>query len=126
MRCAVVCRVKRCTVHHFHILSCTKSWPTENNAALALGDGELTAPIEQPATLAMDNTVTLPAGFTVTLKPGTGRFKGKFLHPLTGEPATFRGVILQKQNAGFGFFLSTAASGYATFTRSAILPMPRL
>ena len=90
--------------------------PTENNAALALGDGELTAPIEQPATLAMDNTVTLPAGFTVTLKPATGRFKGRFLHPLTGEPATFRGVILQKQNAGFGFFLSTAASGYATFS----------
>ena len=87
----------------------------ENNVALALGDGDLAAPVSQPATLSADNSVTLAPGTTLTLKPASGRFAGEFTHPLTGAPVKFRGVILQKQNAGFGFFPGPATSGYATF-----------
>lgn len=90
-----------------------------NNTELALGDGELSAQIVQPATLGEDNRVAITApvlaGVAVTVKPNSGRFTGQFLHPVTGAATKLRGVILQKQNTGFGFFPGAATSGYATF-----------
>jgi hypothetical protein len=90
-----------------------------NNTALALGEGGLVAPVVQPATLARDNTLTIgtPAitGLTVRLSAITGIFAGTFIHPETGTPSKFRGVVLQKQGAGFGFFVGGSEAGYATF-----------
>jgi hypothetical protein len=90
-----------------------------NNTILDLGAGDFSTPMKQPATLGTDNSITLEApmvaGLKVTLQPGSGRFNGVFVHPRTGAKTQFRGIILQKQNAGFGFFLGTQASGYANF-----------
>lgn len=91
----------------------------ENNASLALGDGGLSAPVVQPATLTPSNMLTISApavsGITAKINPTSGSFSGKFVHPQTGALTSFRGVILQKQGAGFGFFAGGADAGYATF-----------
>jgi hypothetical protein len=94
-----------------------------NNTILNLGDGDFGPSMKQPATLGTDNSITLEApilaGLKVTLQPASGRFNGAFVHPATGAKTQFRGIILQKQNAGFGFFLGTQASGYASFLPAA-------
>ena len=59
----------------------------------------------------MNNTVTLGtpvvSGLKVTLKSASGRFTGTFNNPASGATTHFSGIILQKQNAGYGFFLGT-------------------
>lgn len=91
----------------------------ENNSALALGDGGLTTPVVQPTTLSTSNTLTISApavsGIRATINTERGNFSGKFVHPQTGAVTSFRGVILQKQGAGFGFFANDSDAGYATF-----------
>jgi uncharacterized protein YkwD len=88
-----------------------------NNTSLGLGAGGLAAPVVQTVTLGTDNSVVLSApaveGLTLTVNAANGRFSGKFIHPQTGALTKIRGAILQKQNAGFGFF---TGGGYATFT----------
>lgn len=92
---------------------------TENNTALALGDGGLAAPVVQPATLSTSNTLTISApavtGLTARINPARGNFSGRFVHPETGAVTKIRGVILQKQGVGFGFFAGGSDAGYATF-----------
>jgi hypothetical protein len=89
-----------------------------NNARLELGDGGFSNPVGQPATLSPDNSliVNAPAlsGLSVVIKSSTGQFHGGFIHPETGSPTTFRGIVVQRENAGFGFFLANGSSGYAT------------
>jgi hypothetical protein len=91
-----------------------------DNTAIALGAGGLSGQVVQTATLNADNTVILstPAvkGITFHVNAANGRFNGSFVHPQTGALTKFRGAILQKQNAGFGFF---KGGGYATFAPSA-------
>jgi hypothetical protein len=88
-----------------------------NNARLELGDGGFSDPILQPATLESDNSVivTAPAlpGLSVAIKSSTGQFRGSFIHPVTGALTAFRGIVVQGENAGFGFFIASASSGYA-------------
>ena len=97
-----------------------------NNTALGLGDGDLSAQIVQPTTLREDNSVSINApiipGVAVAVKANSGRFIGRFVHPVTGTATKLRGVILQKQNIGFGFFPGSATSGYATFAPAGMEP----
>ncbi|MEQ1858676.1 MAG: CAP domain-containing protein [Chthoniobacteraceae bacterium] len=90
-----------------------------NNTALSLGDGGLAATLVQPATLSRANAITISAptvaGLSARINPLRGNFGGTFIHPQTGAAAKFRGVILQKQGAGFGFFAAGIDTGYATF-----------
>jgi hypothetical protein len=92
----------------------------ENNAELVLAAGNLDPAIIQPATLSTGNRVTVSQpvirGVTVTINPLNGIFSGRFLHPSTGVVSGFRGVILQKQNAGFGYFLGVNQSGTASLS----------
>jgi hypothetical protein len=91
----------------------------QDNARLILGDGGLSAPVSQAATLNADNSVVISAPalerLSVHVNAANGRFTGPFIHPRTGVVTRFRGVILQKQNAGFGFFAGSSGGGYATF-----------
>jgi hypothetical protein len=41
----------------------------------------------------------------------TGAFHGSVINPDTGKPITLNGVLLQKQNAGYGYFLGTNQTG---------------
>ena len=89
-----------------------------NNTELELGAGGLSNPVLQPATLSPDNSVTVmnPAlpGLSLSIKCASGQFQGHFIHPATGASTTFRGVVVQKENACFGFFVANGSSGYAT------------
>lgn len=91
-----------------------------NNTALSLGDGGLVDPVVQEATLSPANALVITnrtvAGLTAAINPLSGTFSGQFVHPTTKAVTTFRGVILQKQGAGFGYFAGGNEAGYATFT----------
>jgi hypothetical protein len=50
----------------------------------------------------------------VAFVPGTGLLKGSVVAPATSAPITFNGVILQKMNGGYGFFLGGVKSGTVT------------
>jgi hypothetical protein len=93
--------------------------PSANNAQLVLGDGGLGVPVSQAATLNLDNSVVISAPeldhLSLRVNAATGRFSGQFIHPQTGAATRIRGVILQKQQAGFGFFAGSSGGGYATF-----------
>jgi uncharacterized protein YkwD len=94
-----------------------------NNARLELGEGGLAYPVLQPATIEFDNSVIISApavpGVSLSIKRATGQFHGQFIHPVTGSQTPFRGVVVQKENAGFGFFVANGASGYATLGAAA-------
>ncbi len=93
----------------------------ENNSRLLLGGGDLDPAVVhvQPTTLDTDNHISLESpilqGLRVTIQPATGRFSGSFIHPATGVATKLHGVIFQKQNAGFGYFLGLDESGYTSF-----------
>ena len=77
-----------------------------NNAHLTLGEGGLQMPIERDLTLTPANKFIFTDGVkpdALSVSPSTGFFTGRFLHS-EGETDVFRGVILQKQNFGGGFF----------------------
>ena len=90
-----------------------------NNSELQLGAGNLEPAVVQPATLTPKNTVAVAAPalklLKLTIVPSTGRFSGSFTHPLTKTTSTIGGVIFQRQNAGFGFFMGKNESGYTSF-----------
>ena len=92
----------------------------ENNAVLAFGAGGLSEPLLQLTTLAPANTLKFPApvlpGLVVRLNPTAGTFSGSFTHPQTTKATPFRGVILQKQGSGFGFFAGGVNAGAAAFS----------
>jgi hypothetical protein len=47
---------------------------------------------------------------TFFINPGLGTFSGQVTDPNSGNPRSFGGVVLQKQNAGFGFLNGNASS----------------
>lgn len=89
-----------------------------NNVEIGLGGGNLKDEIAQPATLGADNRVIISTpqlpSLTTSITVSTGRFTGTFKHPVTGTVRRFNGVIFQKQNAGFGYFLDADASGFSS------------
>jgi hypothetical protein len=90
------------------------------NSAITLADGNLAQPIVQTCTLDVANRLVPSRAPLDTLRAilnvNNGVFSGTFLHPITGAPTRFRGVIFQKQTAGYGFFLGTDQSGTASLT----------
>jgi hypothetical protein len=42
--------------------------------------------------------------------PFTGLFNGTVMDPSSGKTLNFKGIVLQKRNAGFGFLLGTNLS----------------
>ncbi len=93
-----------------------------DNSQVMLGDGNLEAPIVQSGTLTADhilfNDPALPR-LAVKFNPATGLFSGSFVHPVTGTTSHLHGVIFQKQNAGYGYFLGVDTSGYASVSAAA-------
>jgi hypothetical protein len=85
------------------------------NGTVALRGGNLSEPIMGDVEFGAGNQFALVAGalaqFKLKVKPASGTFNGSFLHPDTGRTSTCRGVVLQKQNIGAGFFLSSSQSG---------------
>jgi len=62
-------------------------------------------------TLGTDNKITSSNGLTATITTSSGLFKGTAISLGNGTSVPLNGVLLPKQNSGFGFFLSNGQSG---------------
>jgi len=89
------------------------------SAGLVLGGGNLPATLTNAVILSVQNKVTAEVPNTqklsLTLSVSSGSFKGSFVHPQTRKPSAIKGVLLQKQNFGAGFFPGTNQSGHVFF-----------
>lgn len=90
-----------------------------NNSELEFTAGNLDSQLAQTATLDASNRVVISArviaGISAKVSTSNGRFTGAFVHPVSGVSRKFTGVVFQKQNAGFGYFLGVDLSGTAAF-----------
>ena len=96
--------------------------PTQGDAAASLGNAFVVlhgGNLYEPATIAVARTgpntlaATAQATNAPTLKfaPATGLFKGSFMNSESKQSSVIKGVFLQKQNLGGGYFLSTSKAG---------------
>ncbi len=85
------------------------------NLTLTLEGGSLTQVITNRLALSAGGLVTIPggSGLSLAFTPSTGVFNGKVVTPKTSAPVPFGGVVLQGQEAGFGFFRTAGQSGQA-------------
>jgi hypothetical protein len=91
------------------------SW---TNGVVILGDGNLAQSITNGLVIggAGKVTGTNKLGMTITTSGAkAGLFKGSVVNPLTGKAISINGVVLQKQNVGYGSFLGTNQSGSVYF-----------
>lgn len=80
---------------------------------VAFSDGNLPAPFTNSLAFGPSAKVTndSPNKLTLTLVPATGLLNGSVTRPDTNKVIAFKGVVLQKQGFGAGYFLGTNASG---------------
>jgi uncharacterized delta-60 repeat protein len=90
-----------------------------SNASVRLEGGNLSSPLTNEVVLSSANKVSVSAAHTnklaLTVSASSGTLAGGFTHPDTGKKSALKGVVLQKQNAGGGFFLGTNQSGEVYF-----------
>jgi hypothetical protein len=88
-----------------------------SNAVVVLGDGNLNSDLTNEVLLSAMNKISVTSTNTnklaLTLTLPTGQFNGSFFNPGSKKSSLIKGVILQKQEAGGGFFLATNQSGSA-------------
>ena len=82
-----------------------------------LAQGNLPASFTNQVALGLDNKVINLSSnkLTLTLTTASGLFKGTATAPGTAAAIPIFGVVLQKQNAGFGYFLGTNRSDEVFF-----------
>jgi hypothetical protein len=87
------------------------------NGVVEFSFGNLIQPFTNDVRLSANGRVTNLSSNRLTLgvTPTTGMFTGTATDPNTGRLAIFSGALLQKQNAGVGYFLGTNQSGRVTF-----------
>lgn len=88
-----------------------------SSAAVVLDGGNLPSALTNAVVLNAHNKVTVdapnPQKLSLTLAVSSGALRGNFTHPQTGKSTPVKGVLLQKQNVGAGFFPGTNQSGRA-------------
>lgn len=84
-----------------------------SGAEVNFSGGELGANFNNVVSLNAGSSVVnlSPNALTLTLSPTLGSFTGQVAEPGTGAVHLFGGVVLQKQNAGYGFVKGVKASG---------------
>ena len=87
-----------------------------SSASVGFAGGNLTADFSNTVSVnAGSQVVNLsPNALTLTISPTLGSFSGQVAEPGTGVVHLFSGVVLQKQNAGFGFLLGSTRSSLVT------------
>jgi len=89
------------------------------NGLLLIEQGNLTVPMTNIIALSSANkftvTSTNTSKLTLSLTTASGLLNGAFVHPDTLKKSSIKGVVLQKQNVGGGFFLGTNQSGNVSF-----------
>jgi hypothetical protein len=81
---------------------------TNNQLSFALTNGDLS--ITNQVVLGPNNEATNASDDKLTFKTASGLFSGSVKNP-PGTPITVKGIVLQDQNIGAGYFLGTANSG---------------
>jgi hypothetical protein len=89
------------------------------SAGVVLDGGNLPAMLTNTVILTERKQVMVDAPnaqkLSIALTVSSGSFKGGFVHPQTGKAAALKGVLLQKQNFGGGFFPGTNQNGRVFF-----------
>lgn len=88
---------------------------TSPNVTAGIGDGNLDESLTLPATVLPNHTVTSTPGspkLSLKFEAGSGKFTGSFFHPAAKGTRGISGVVLQKQNAAFGFFRGVSECGW--------------
>jgi hypothetical protein len=80
---------------------------------VALSDGALAQSFTNQIQLNANNTVVNLSnnGLQLTFNTGNGAFSGNAQDPATSKWLSIKGIVLQKQNSGGGFFLNQNQSG---------------
>ena len=93
----------------------TRSSDAPGNAIAALGAGNLQSALDISVTVSTRNLVTMAAPGTpslaLTIVPSNGVVTGWFRHPVANAWRSVLGVVLQKQNAAFGYFSGVNEGG---------------
>jgi hypothetical protein len=87
------------------------------NGLVSFNGGNVSAPFTNLVILAANNVVTNTSTnrLILSLSTASGVFSGTVVVPGTKTTNTFRGAVLQNENAGYGFFLGTNQSGRLFF-----------
>jgi trypsin-like peptidase len=97
--------------------------PVPGGSILSLSDGtaafqggDLSDSITNDFSLSFNNRVLNFGGarMTLTFSAGTGLFSGRLTDPSSFRQFPFRGVVLQNQNDGVGYFTGTSQTGEVT------------
>ena len=88
-----------------------------SSASVGFFGGELGANFSNPVSVnAGSQVVNLsPNAMTLGIATGSGMFAGQVVDPATGVTHNFGGVVLQKQNVGYGFMSGVNASSRVVF-----------
>ncbi|NOS70319.1 MAG: hypothetical protein HOP33_10355 [Verrucomicrobia bacterium] len=91
------------------------------NGTVEFHHGNLIQPITNNVLLTTNNKITNLSSnkLTMTFTLTSGLFKGSVTDTNTGKAIPFAGVLLQKLDSGYGYFLGTNQSGQALF-----MPLP--
>jgi hypothetical protein len=81
------------------------------NGLLSLLNGDLAQSITNDVALGPDLPATDRSAIKLTVKTSSGLFHGSVINPETQKPISVKGIVLQNQNCGAGFFLGTNQSG---------------
>jgi hypothetical protein len=104
------------------LASSAEAAPKSHLATVVLSGGGLPAPVEIPTLIANNRLVPLPSSpirrFSISINPINGKFTGEFKHPVTRKSNPIKGVVLQLQNVGAGYFLGALQSGAVVFSRN--------
>ncbi len=84
-----------------------------STGGMVFSDGGLSGPFTIAITMGLNNKVTPSNGgkLSVSIDTASGLFKGTTVIPGTTTPLPFQGVLLEDENTGAGFFLTSAKSG---------------
>jgi len=87
-----------------------------SSASVSFTGGNLTADFSNMVSVNTGSQVVnlSPNALTLTISPTLGSFTGQVAEPVTGVVHPFSGVVLQKQNAGFGFLPGATRSSLVT------------
>jgi hypothetical protein len=88
------------------------TWP------IHFSGGDLVLAFTDNATLGADNKFTNPSPYPMSLNVAlpSGLIKGSVTTPSPPRNVPFKGILLQNQNSGYGYFLGTDQSGRVSFT----------
>jgi hypothetical protein len=88
------------------------------NGVATFEGGNLSQTITNQFWLGTNNLVTGSNTLSLKITTTSGLFQGGFINPATGKSNSFSGALLQKQNAGYGYFLGTNQTGSVTLQKN--------